>query len=105
MGCLSPGPTSQVCSGDPRNQFFIPYSGETLALGPRLEEDAFVSAIEPDEFSATQHQDDPRVIDRIQYKSRTSFSDELRTHVWLWTQMNPVPPQELTFGRYYESRA
>jgi len=27
--------------------------------------------------------DDPRVIDRIQYKSRTSLSDRLRTHVWL----------------------
>ncbi|PYS85766.1 MAG: hypothetical protein DMF70_03715 [Acidobacteria bacterium] len=41
------------------------------------------------------------VIDRIQYKSRTSFSDNLRTHVWITDVDNPEPRQ-LTTGLAYD---
>ncbi|MGH9931936.1 MAG: S9 family peptidase, partial [Pyrinomonadaceae bacterium] len=45
--------------------------------------------------------DDPRVIDRIQYKSRTSFSDNRRTHVWI-TAVDKPEPQQLTSGYFYD---
>jgi len=58
---------------------------------------AFISATE-DELSKG---DDPRVIDRIQYKSRTSFSDRLRTHVWI-TDVDAPQPRQLTSGLSYD---
>jgi dipeptidyl aminopeptidase/acylaminoacyl peptidase len=73
--------------------FFITYAGESLAWSPDSRRIAFISATEearagerPDvarTSSRAEAQDDPRVIDRIQYKSRTSFSDRARTHVWV----------------------
>src|SRR5260370_40601880 len=41
------------------------------------------------------------VIDRIQYKSRTSFSDNLRTHVWIVDVDDPTTRQ-LTNGPFYD---
>jgi dipeptidyl aminopeptidase/acylaminoacyl peptidase len=41
------------------------------------------------------------VIDRIQYKSRTSFSDKRHTHVWLVAVDKPEP-QQLTSGPFYD---
>ena len=46
---------------------------------------------------------DPRVIDRIQYKSRTAFSDNKRTHLFLIdVDDERASPQQLTDGRYYD---
>src|SRR5438445_5827741 len=45
--------------------------------------------------------DDPRVIDRIQYKSRTSLSDRLRTHVWI-TDVDAPQPRQLSSGMFYD---
>jgi dipeptidyl aminopeptidase/acylaminoacyl peptidase len=42
------------------------------------------------------------VIDRIQYKSRTSFSDNRRTHVWVVEVDRPPSPQQLTSGLFYD---
>ncbi|HEV7797568.1 MAG TPA: S9 family peptidase, partial [Pyrinomonadaceae bacterium] len=83
--------------------FFITYAGEPLAWAPDSKRIAYISASEeltdPPEASTTR--DDPRVINRLQYKSRTSFSDERRTHVWI-TSIDRPEPQQLTSGYFYD---
>ena len=83
--------------------FFIPYAGESFAWSPDSKRIAYTSASE--EFSETtgvaRNPDDPRVIDRIQYKSRTSFSDNRRTHVWL-VEVDKPEPRQLTSGPFYD---
>lgn len=87
--------------------FFITYAGESLAWAPDSKRLAYISAIEePSPADLTQGMpaaaaDDPRVIDRIQYKSRTSFSDHRRTHVWI-TAIDKPEPRQLTSGPYYD---
>ena len=83
--------------------FFITYAGETLSWSPDSKRIAYISAradapVIPDR---SRRGDDPRVIDRIQYKSRTSFSDNRRTHVWVVEVDRPVPLQ-LTSGAFYD---
>ncbi|OLE55687.1 MAG: hypothetical protein AUG51_01760 [Acidobacteria bacterium 13_1_20CM_3_53_8] len=88
--------------------FFITYAGERLTWSPDSHRIAYINATAetaPGEV-ARRGDDDPRVIDRIQYKSRTSFSDNLRTHVWL-VDVDPPnsddrPPRQLTSGSYYD---
>src|SRR2546423_2885721 len=58
---------------------------------------AYVAASEEE----TDKDDDPRVIDRIQYKSRTSLSDRLRTHVWI-TAVDAPQPRQLSSGMFYD---
>jgi dipeptidyl aminopeptidase/acylaminoacyl peptidase len=77
--------------------FFITYAGEPFAWSPDSRMIAFISATE-EELSKG---DDPRVIDRIQYKSRTSFSDRLRTHVWI-ADVDAPQPRQLTSGLSYD---
>ena len=83
--------------------FFITYAGESLAWSPDSKRIAYVSATEENtevpDSSTTR--DDPRVIDRIQYKSRTSFSDKRRTHVWI-TAVDKPEPRQLTNGYFYD---
>ncbi|MBA3568001.1 MAG: S9 family peptidase [Pyrinomonadaceae bacterium] len=83
--------------------FFIPYAGESFAWSPDSKRIAYISAGE--EFSETavaaRKPDDPRVIDRIQYKSRTSFSDDRRTHVWI-VEVDKPEPRQLTSGLFYD---
>jgi dipeptidyl aminopeptidase/acylaminoacyl peptidase len=84
--------------------FFITYAGESFAWSPDSRLIAYVSASEePDRDSpdAASRNDDPRVIDRIQYKSRTAFSDRLRTHVWV-TEVDSPQPRQLTSGTTYD---
>src|SRR5438874_3175831 len=60
--------------------FFITYAGEPFAWSPDSKMIAFVSASdEPDQdfIGNSSKSDDPRVVDRIQYKSRTSLADRL----------------------------
>ena len=76
--------------------FFITYAGETLSWSPDSRRIAYISA--KAEAPATT---DPRVIDRIQYKSRTSFSDNRRTHVWV-VDVDRPSPQQLTSGLFYD---
>lgn len=45
--------------------------------------------------------DDPRVITRLQYKSRTAFSDNLQSHIFIADLMTKKVVQ-LTDGKYYE---
>ncbi|MDQ2937937.1 MAG: S9 family peptidase, partial [Acidobacteriota bacterium] len=76
--------------------FFITYAGEPLAWAPDSKRIAYVSATEESPLP-----DDPKVIDRIQYKSRTSFSDNRRTHVWI-TAVEKPEPRQLTSGPFYD---
>jgi dipeptidyl aminopeptidase/acylaminoacyl peptidase len=95
--------------------FHIPYAGESFAWSPDGRRIAFINATEeaqPDDNAAPgapaattnadrAQRNDPRIVDRIQYKSRTAFSDTLRTHVWLVDVDDPAPRQ-LTSGQYYD---
>jgi dipeptidyl aminopeptidase/acylaminoacyl peptidase len=76
--------------------FFITYAGESFSWSPDSRRIAYISA-----KAEAQATDDPRVIDRIQYKSRTSFSDNRRTHVWVVNVERP-DPQQLTSGMFYD---
>jgi dipeptidyl aminopeptidase/acylaminoacyl peptidase len=83
--------------------FFITYAGESFAWSPDSRRIAYINASEDEaaETDGADKRDDPRVVDRIQYKSRTSFSDRLRTHVWVTDVDNPSPRQ-LTGGSFYD---
>ncbi|HKP72200.1 MAG TPA: S9 family peptidase [Pyrinomonadaceae bacterium] len=107
-------------SGQPRfvapvrsTNFFITYAGESFAWSPDSRRIAYVNASDESNDATTataavaaanereQKRDDPRIVDRIQYKSRTAFSDTLRTHVWL-TDVDEPQPRQLTSGQYYD---
>jgi dipeptidyl aminopeptidase/acylaminoacyl peptidase len=82
--------------------FFITYAGQPYSWSPDSRRIAYISATsEMPEASAAHRTDDPRVIDRIQYKSRTSFSDNKRTHVWMVDVERPEARQ-LTSGAFYD---
>jgi len=81
--------------------FFITYAGEPFAWSPDSRIIAYISASDDSATIESEHPNDPRVIDRIQYKSRTSFADHLRTHVYFTYVDNPEPRQ-LTTGSYYD---
>src|SRR5690349_1102774 len=78
--------------------FFITYAGEPFSWSPDSRRIAYISAKAE---TSDPRPNDPRVIDRIQYKSRTSFSDNLRTHVWL-VEVERPNPQQLTSGPFYD---
>jgi len=84
--------------------FFITYAGESFSWSPDSKRIAYISAkreVTEAPTALRRSDDDPRVIDRIQYKSRTSFSDNRRTHVWFVDVDRPIP-QQLTSGLFYD---
>jgi Tol biopolymer transport system component len=83
--------------------FFITYAGEPFSWSPDSKRIAYISAKAetPEPPSSPRKSDDPHVIDRIQYKSRTSLSDNRRTHVWVIEVERPIPLQ-LTSGLFYD---
>ena len=83
--------------------FFITYAGETISWSPDSRRIAYISAKAetPETPGPSGRGDDPRVIDRIQYKSRTSLSDNRRTHVWV-VEVERPNPQQLTSGLFYD---
>ena len=84
------------------SNFFITYSGEALSWAPDSKRIAYISATELLDSNVEEGAgNDPRVINRIQYKSRTSFSDNRRTHVWIVDITKPEPRQ-LTSGAFYD---
>ena len=89
-----------VASVDSTN-FFITYAGESLAWSPDSKRLAYISATVETLPAEGSRDNDPRVIDRIQYKSRTSFSDNKRSHVWVVSLERPEPRQ-LTTGPFYD---
>ena len=96
-------PEPRFLTGITGTNFFITYAGESISWSPDSRRIAYISAkAETPETSAQSHRgDDPRVIDRLQYKSRTSFSDNRRTHVWVVEVERPLP-QQLTSGLFYD---
>ena len=83
--------------------FFIAYAGEPFSWSPDSKRIAYISARAEVQRTVDRSArgDDPRVIDRIQYKSRTGFSDNRRTHVWVVEVDRPAPLQ-LTSGAFYD---
>ncbi|HKR61133.1 MAG TPA: S9 family peptidase [Pyrinomonadaceae bacterium] len=82
--------------------FFITYAGESFDWSPDSKRIAYISASEEvREATPGTKPNDPRVIDRIQYKSRTSFSDTKRTHVWI-VDVDRPEPRQLTSGPFYD---
>ena len=81
--------------------FFITYAGESFAWSPDSRRIAFISAKAEISDSTSAKGDDPKVIDRIQYKSRTALSDNRRTHVFL-VDVDRPQPQQLTSGPFYD---
>ena len=90
------------------SNFHVPYAGESFAWSPDGRRIAYVTATEEGEGAqpsadAKTRDDDPRVLTRVRYKSRTSFSDNLRTHVWLAEVDDPTaPPRQLTSGPFHD---
>jgi dipeptidyl aminopeptidase/acylaminoacyl peptidase len=82
--------------------FFITYAGESFDWSPDSRRIAYISASEEiRDLATTTKQNDPHVVDRIQYKSRTSFSDNKRTHVWI-VDIDRPEPRQLTAGAFYD---
>jgi dipeptidyl aminopeptidase/acylaminoacyl peptidase len=79
-----------------RSNHFLSKAGESLCWSPDGKQIAFVAA-EKGEAEST----DPRVITRDQYKSRTSFSDNLHSHIFLASAEDGTVRQ-LTKGTYDE---
>jgi len=89
-------------AGIQSTNFFITYAGETYSWSPDSKRIAFISATpEAPEASPARRSDDPRVIDRIQYKSRTALSDNKRSHVWI-VDVERLEPRQLTSGAFYD---
>ena len=90
-------------TGIQSTNFFITYAGESFSWSPDSKRIAFISATPETvtDASAGRRTDDPRVIDRIQYKSRTSLSDNKRTHVWI-VDVDRPEARQLTSGAFYD---
>jgi dipeptidyl aminopeptidase/acylaminoacyl peptidase len=89
-------------TGIQSTNFFITYAGESFSWSPDSKRIAFISATpETPDSAGAKRTDDPRVIDRIQYKSRTSLADNKRTHVWL-VDVDRAEPRQLTSGMFYD---
>jgi len=69
---------SQALAPWPLSNSYISKPSETMAWSPDGKEIAFVAA----EPASIPQATDPRVITRILYKSRTSFSDDLHTQIF-----------------------
>jgi dipeptidyl aminopeptidase/acylaminoacyl peptidase len=77
-----------------QRSFFISKAGEMFAWSPDSSEIAF-AAVAPANTPSVQ---DPRVIDRTQYKSRTSFSDDLCTQLFI-VSVADGKTRQVTFGK------
>jgi dipeptidyl aminopeptidase/acylaminoacyl peptidase len=69
---------SRALASWPQRDFFVSKSGEALAWSPDSTEIAFVAADAAD----PPPRDDPRVITRLQYKTRTTFSDDRHLQIF-----------------------
>jgi dipeptidyl aminopeptidase/acylaminoacyl peptidase len=80
-----------------RSNFFLSKAGEMLSWSPDGKQIAFVAAEPPKQQPST----DPRVITRIRYKSRTSFSDDSHSHIFL-VSVDDAKVRQLSRGKYDE---
>ena len=77
-----------------RSNFFLSKAADMFCWSPDGKQVAFVAAEKPKQAEST----DPRVISRIQYKTRTSFSDNLRSHIFI-VSIEDGKVRQLTRGR------
>jgi dipeptidyl aminopeptidase/acylaminoacyl peptidase len=77
-----------------RSNFFLSKAGEMFCWSPDGKEIAFVAAEKPAQAEST----DPRVITRLQYKTRTSFSDNRRSHIFI-VSVEDGKVRQLTRGK------
>ncbi|HEX8183494.1 MAG TPA: DPP IV N-terminal domain-containing protein, partial [Blastocatellia bacterium] len=80
-----------------RSNFFLSKAGEMFCWSPDGKQIAFVAAEKPAEAEST----DPRVITRLQYKTRTSFSDNLHSHIFI-VSIDDGKVRQLTKGKFDE---
>ncbi len=81
--------------------FFITYAGESFSWAPDSRRIAYLSAIAETVETPGKRSDDPVVIDRLQYKSRTALSDNKRTHVFV-VDVDRGESRQLTAGPFYD---
>lgn len=79
----------------PHREFFLSKAGDMFAWSPDGREIAFAAA----KSAGNPQEPDPRVITRAQYKSRTSFSDSLHTHLFV-VSLADLKVRQLTRGDY-----
>jgi dipeptidyl aminopeptidase/acylaminoacyl peptidase len=92
---IASGKVARVCDYH-RSNSFLPHAGNMLAWSPDGKQIAFAGTVEPD-----PPLQDPLVVTRILYKTRTSFSDNRRTHVFV-VPANGGEPRALTSGNHDE---
>ncbi len=80
------------------SNFWLPGQGSSLEWSPDSKRLAFVGADPEIPAPST----DPRVITRLQFKSRKDFSDDRREHIWIIEAAAGVKPRALTTGNYHE---
>ena len=80
------------------SNFWLPGRGSGLAWSADSKRLAFVGA----DPSIAAPPTDPRVITRLQFKSRTDFSDDRREHIWLVEAAAGAQPRLLTTGDFHE---
>ena len=78
-----------------RSNFFLSKAGEMFCWSPDGKHIAFVAA----DTSSQTTPPDPRVISRAQYKTRTSFSDDLNSHIFV-VPAGGGEPRQITRGRH-----
>jgi dipeptidyl aminopeptidase/acylaminoacyl peptidase len=88
---LATGKLTRVCDYR-RTNSFLTKAGSMLAWSPDGKQLAFAGTLEPDPTPA-----DPLVVTRILYKTRTSFSDNRRTHLFV-VPATGGEPRALTSG-------
>lgn len=89
---IASGELQRVCDYDISNHF-ISEVGNMLEWSPDGSKIAFAGTTEP----ATQSTD-PLVVKRIQYKTRTGFDDNRKTHIYV-VPASGGKPQAITHGR------
>jgi len=83
---------TRICDYDRTNRF-ISKAGNWLAWSPDGARLAFAGSLDP-----VTRGFDPYVTSRLQYKTRTSLSDDRRTHIYVVSAGTGDPPKAVTTG-------
>ncbi len=92
---VASGKQTRVCAYDHGNSY-LPHSGNSLSWSPDSKQLAFAGTFDPKPAPA-----DPMVVTRILYKTRTSYSDNRRTHIYVVSASGGTP-KAATSGNYDE---